>query len=82
MQYTLVDLINKLTVSADCMEGALRNYVARDRFAHNQLHNHELTPDKTHRSGRWQCGSLRLQGPPNLSRRDWQSAIDQLLAHG
>jgi|GEM_PF-6110340 len=79
MQYTLVDLINKLAVSADCMEGALRNYAARQPFAHNQLHNHELTPDKLRNSGRWQCGSLRLQGPPHLSRRDWQSAIDRLL---
>lgn len=79
MQYTLVDLINKLAVSADCMEGALRNYAARQPFAHNQLHNHELTPDKLRTSGRWQCGSLRLQGPPHLSRRDWQNAIDRLL---
>lgn len=80
MRYTLVDLIKRFAISSDCMEGALRGYAAREPFAHNQLQNHELTPDKTRGSGRWQCGSLRLQGPPNLSRRDWQSAIDRLLS--
>lgn len=78
------------TVSAESMDDALRQWIARHGWV--QLLNNALTT--TYRScptgrapeyhpaapGRWYAGSLRLTGPIHHTREVWEQTIGQAVA--
>jgi len=78
------------TVSAESMDDALRQWVARHGWV--QLLNNPL--ETTYQSwstgrapeyhpaapGRWYAGSLCLSGPAHHSREDWEKSIAQAVA--
>lgn len=78
------------TVSADSMDDALRQWIARHGWV--QLLNNALAT--TYRScptgrapeyypaapGRWYAGSLRLNGPIHHTREEWELSIGQAVA--
>ena len=78
------------TVSAESMDDALRQWIARHGWV--QLLNNALAT--TYRScptgrapefypaapGRWYAGSLRLNGPIHHTREEWELTIGQAVA--